>query len=212
MKFCPNCGADLAPYLAVAGNPTATRTNSYDQTKTWKALVKKAQARLASPPSAMELVAAVARPEFNGEPISSIVHLVFDRQVVPQGGVLQMAAARNGEMSMSPEQLEAMGYVIEESKVKLVDHVPIGRAYTVLDYWGGERQHKRWHLARPVEIVASRKGDPFFMDDEMVAFGAVWKDGERIEPALLELLQFFTEGVKGAGCVAVPLVLEVVWQ
>jgi hypothetical protein len=188
------------------------RTTSYDQTATWKALVKEAEARAAEPPSPVSLVASVAIPKFDGKPISSIVHLVFDRKVVPEGGVLSMAAQQDGELAMSPEHLEAMGYVFEESKIKVVDHTPIGQAYQVLEYWGGDRQHKRWHLAEAITIDPSRKGDPFFMDDQLVAFGAIWKDGDRIEEGLLELLEFFAKGVRGDGCVAHPLVLKVVWQ
>lgn len=213
MKFCPECGADLTPYLGAAGSPkTAMRTTNYDQTATWKALVKDAQATAGEPPSPMDLVGAVSLPEFRGEPVSSIVHLVFDRAVVPAGGVLLEAAQRDGQMSTSPEHLEAMGYVVEDGKVKVVNHVPIGQAYQVLDYWGGGKQFPRWHLTKPVDVVAGRKGDPFFMDSEFIAFGATWKDAERFEKALLELLDLFVKGIRDGGRVAIPLALKVVWQ
>ena len=46
----------------------------------------------------------------------------------------------------------------------------------------------------------------------MVAFGAKWKDDERLDQALLELLSIFENGVKGSGSIAQPLVMELVAQ
>ena len=137
--------------------------------------------------------------------------MFFDRPIVPQGGVLHRAVVSNGQLGMTKEQLETSGYTFEDDKVKVVDDVPVGKAYDILQYWGGEKQVRRWHLAQPVMVNASRHGDPLFMDEGMIAFSAVWADGERYEAAMRELFRLFSVGVRGDGVVAFPLVVRVVW-
>ena len=145
-------------------------------------------------------------------PLSTIVHVVFDRDIVPSGGVLYRATMLDGRTQTNPEQLEAMGYAVKDGAVLTIADVPVGRAYTAVEYWGGGKQHKRWHLAEPAIIEPSRNGNPFFMDESMLAFGATWRDLERVEEALLGLLESFAAGVgkeKGKP-IAVPLALELV--
>jgi hypothetical protein len=101
-----------------------------------------------------------------------------------------------------------MGYAVNEGKLVTVDDVPVSKAYVALEYWGGEKQHRRWHLAALVTLNPSRNGNPFFMDENMVAFGARWKDPTKMEAGLLELCEIMAEGVKQSGVIAKVLAME----
>lgn len=215
IKFCPNCGEDLAQYTSTPKTRVIDQPK-YDQTKIWKELVALADSHRASPPPPESLVIPItetSRSAFKeGGPVRSVIHFVFDRPVVPQGGVLQRAALTDGAVSAGPEKLALSGYLVEDGKIKMVDDVPIGVAYQVIDYWGGERQYKRWHLSKPVSINPSRHGDPYFMDDNLVAFGATWNDDDKLEDAMLELVGLFVRGIKNNGEIAIPLALGMFWQ
>lgn len=219
MQFCPRCGCDLSPYLAAETQQPAL-SGKYDQTKMWKQIIEKVRERRAkaSPPTLMELVEPAAKAigvlastTKAADTINTIIHIAFDHDIVPAGGVLHRAIMLDGKVGMRPEQLEAMGYEVNstDSKIMLVNDMPVSRAYVVLDYWGGEKQYRRWHLARPVTIEPSRNGDPYFMDGEMLAFGASWKDDNKVSEALLNLLDMFARGIKGEKGVAFPFALEI---
>lgn len=216
MRFCPHCGGDLSKYMAVETCPSTTsgqeRTPSvaakYDQTATWKRLIARANEVKSTPPRVDALVLGTME-HFVGEPLAStIVHVVFDRNIVPSGGVLYRAMMLDGRTKTSPEHLSAMGYAVEDRIVKTVNDVPVGPIYGVLEYWGGERQHKRWHLAEPVTIEPSRNGDPLFMDENMLAFGTRWRNFDRMQSSLIDLLTLFAEGLKGGQPIGQPLALE----
>ncbi len=223
MKFCPHCGGDLSAYIAVEHGNSAGAAASihptggkYNQDSIWRRLTKEAEALKGSPPDAIQLMAnAVDRVRgcFSGnDPVSTIVHLAVDRDIQPQGGVLYRATMLEGRMETSPEQLEQMGYAVDEGKLVTVDDVPVSQAYTAIHYWGGERQHRRWHLTQPVEINPSRNGNPFFMDENMIAFGAKWRDCEKMEEGLLELHGLLCEGVKKDRCIGIPVAVELAVQ
>ena len=223
MNFCPHCGGDLSAYMAVergrvplastAKRPTGGK---YDQDSVWRRLVREAEALKGSPPSGIQIVGKAVdnvRAAFVGdEPVSTIVHLALDRNIQPQGGMLYRATMLEGRMTTSPEQLEQMGYAVEDEKLVTVADVPVSQAYKVIDYWAGAKQHKRWHMTEPVSLNPSRNGNPFFMDENMVAFGAKWHDSSKLEEALLELHSLLSAGVKRAGVVAIPLALELAIQ
>ncbi len=223
MKFCPLCGGNIAAYLAAHSGgthapdatppPTAKR---YDQVVIWKDLVAVAKDRAAkgSLPTLPDLIEpavaallAASDPTVNVDGLKTTVHLVFDRQIVPQGGLLHQAMLADGKTPVRPEQLAAMGYLVLNGKVVQVDGVPVSPAYGVIEYWGGDKQFKRWHLARPVTQNPSRNGDPLFMDEEMIAFEAVWRDMSKIGEAMHNLLSTFTTGVGGSAAIANPLAL-----
>lgn len=215
MRFCPHCGGDLARYSAIDAQNVPVPVK-YDQTKTWKAIVTKARDRAVHPPILTELVEPVAQELVKlgenlkeGAVLRTIVHIAFDRDIVPRGGVLYRAVLSDGKLATPAEQLEQMGYEVADGKIALVNDVPISKAYSLIDYWGGEKQHKRWHLAERVTINPSRHGEPFFMDAEMLAFGATWSDTTKVREALPVLLNLFAHGVNGTGSVAVPLVIEI---
>jgi hypothetical protein len=229
VKFCPLCGGDVSAYLAAEGstivpqgssNQSVSVQRNYDQTKTWQELIRRSQAISANPPDITQLALAATtglKPLLEKGEVSTIVHIVFDKAIVPQGGALYQAALMDSPTQPSgtdnsEDRLRSLGYGVKDGKVEMVDEIPIGPAYGVLEYWGGDRQHRRWHLAAPVELNASRNGDLYFMDENMIAFGAKWSDGERIEEGLLELLGLFESGVGGEAHVAQPIALEIVAQ
>lgn len=217
MKFCPDCGSDLTAHLAVGGQPVQRTeaavelsTAKYDQTSVWTDLTNKAALNQATPPQPSALgmkigreVAAVvgANPK---KPVQTIVHLVFDRPIVPSGGALAAVVVGNAK-DLDLGRMKAMGYAIEDGKVMTSGEMPLGQAYKIIDYWGGEKQFRRWHLDSPVLLEASRNGDPFFMDENMIAFGATWNDPDKAEEAFMGLMDLFTEGVNGEGIIAHPL-------
>lgn len=225
MNFCPHCGGDISTYMAAEQGhsptgPTGARPTGgkYAQDSIWRRLVQEGAATKGSPPEAMQLVGkatnqvapAFGRSNPAGDPIATIVHLVMDRNIQPQGGILHRAALLEGKMKTSLEQLGQMGYAVREDKLVTVDDSPVSLAYTVIDYWGGEKQHKRWHLAEPVDINPSRNGDPFFMDENMIAFGAKWLDCGKMDNALLDLHGLLSFGLKNTQSIGVPLALEIV--
>jgi len=217
MKFCPHCGGDLSRYLMADNRPPGVPVApapvpKYDQDAIWKRLVARASEVRGNPPRTDALVQG-AMEELGGVhkfPLSTVVHIAFDRSVVPTGGVLYRATMLNGRMNITGEKLTAMGYVVEGDAVKTVSDIPVGPAFLAIDYWGGEKQHRRWHLHEPVSIDPSRNGNPLFMDENMVAFGAKWRDLLKASDGLIALLDSFVHGVKGSGDpIAVPLALEV---
>lgn len=228
MKFCPHCGGDLSAHLAVANSAPLVGTRpvtpsqpspTYDQTKIWRELVALADERQAksSPPTLVELVdpaiaelLKTADPTANVNGLSTVVHIVFDRIVTPRGGSILQAVASQGQAAPSVEQLKLWGYLVVDGKVVEVDGCPVGRGYGAINYWGGDKQFKRWHLAQPVEVNPSRNGDPLFMDDRMVAFGAIWRDVSKIREAMINLLSTFSLGVgEKDGAIAYPFALKV---
>lgn len=214
MKFCPHCGGDLSAFAAVAVAPTTQPPRTYDQTKTWKALIEKANACRAQPPAPAVLAFELAKQVtglMTKDGLRAAIHIAFDRDIVPTGGAVYMAAMSNGQAG--PQDLryfEQRGYLVDDGRVRVANDVPVGPAFGALEYWGGEKQYRRWHLSEPISINASRNGDPFFMDDNMVAFGTSWKDASRAEEALVTLLEQFVSGIKGGGLIAKPLVGEVI--
>lgn len=230
MKYCPHCGNDISMYQAaevghlpvVTSSMTATLVPAaapasfvYDQTKIWIDLV--AQARvLTAPPVLMELVDnALERYRKRialgvHQQLETNVHIVFDKPIVPNGGLLYQAMQADGKTSPSPASLTALGYLVVDGKVIEADGFPVSPAYGALNYWGGEKQFKRWHLTGPITINPSRNGNPFFMDEEMMAFGATWRDLEKMKEAMMNLMMAFAQGVTGdAKPIAQPMVLEI---
>lgn len=220
MKFCPHCGGDLAGFLAIA--PTTARPpGKYDQAKTWRRLVEQANACNGEPPDITALAfglakqiegMAVSRPDNErGSPLRTIVHVAFDRKIVPEGGAVYMAARSGG--AVGPQDLsyfESRGYLVEDGKVRVSEDIPVGAVFGALEYWGGEKQHRRWHMSEPIKVNASRNGDPLFMDEHMLAFSVHWKDTTKVGEAFLQLFETLQSGVRGGGSIAKPLVVEAV--
>ncbi len=222
-KYCPHCGGALPPPMnrpvgGSAGELPAPipffrdpqPVDSYDQTEYWREVVSKAQA-------VPEGTTVTNLPEGFTKG-ATIIHMVFDKSVSPQGGLMKqliqnVASTQSIQAPrLTPAELDAMGYLADaEGKVVLVDDIPVGRIYGILRYWGGEKQHKRWHMASPVIIDPSRKGDPCFIDDNLAAIKVIWKDGERMSEALTVLADQLREGVKDGKGVGAPRLVDVCW-
>jgi len=207
---------------AEQGNSAVLRPpnrEKYDQDKTWRQLIMDAEALKGSPPTPMELVGKAVdrvRGAFSGtkegDSVGTIVHIATDRNIQPQGGVLHRATLLEGRVQDDISKMERMGYAVQDGKVVVVNDIPVGRGYVAINYWGGEKQYRRWHMSKPVTINPSRNGNPFFMDENMIAFGVSWKDPSKMEEALLELCEILAEGVHKERTIGIPLAMELVWQ
>jgi hypothetical protein len=219
-RFCPHCGGELA---ASSDGLQARRrlpaplgsVGIYDQTKYWRRLCHDVDS-LAATPTTEELVEGLTReplPPSSDLPLSSIVHLVLDREVTPSGSAFLQSVVSDGRQGPVGDlsRLERLGYVVEGGKVGQVDGVPVGVTYRALEYWGGQRQHRRWHLAQPIYVNPSRHGDPFFMDDRFVAFGAIWRDLDQYSASMTALIETLRKGF-GAASAGNPLLVDVFWM
>src|SRR5262249_276828 len=139
--------------------------------------------------------------------------IVMDRTSTPAGGTLLQGVLSDGRLGPAGDldRLKTHGYVIEDGKVKQSEGVPVGRAFIALEYWGGERHPQRWHLSQPGYVNPNRRGDPFFMDDRCIAFGAVWRDLGRYAEAMTTLIETLRKGFDGIS-VGDPLLLDVFWM
>ena len=218
MKFCPSCGEDLSPYLAAEqGHPAGPSVSiqptvgKYDAVATWKPILATAQEREASPPSIENLVAETLEGIKPGKK-KTIVHIAFDREIVPKGGVLYRATLLEGRNEMDEKRFRQMGYAVDEDgHLVVVDDVPVGNLWRILNYWGGVKQHKRWHMKYPIEVNPGRNGDIYFMDNNIVAFGVDWKDTSKMHEAFTTLFENFG-GLHGEDAIGVPLVAKLVEQ
>lgn len=231
MKFCPECGANLAPYQQatpreprsqepyLSASASDAARAAYNQDETWRMILSQ-EAATSGPLSVDQVLAAsnvekvtrqINRLRTNApDGVRTIVHALFDREVTPTGGVLYRATMTNGRGAIDVGMLEKAGYVVENNKVVTADNVPVGKAWNIFHWWGGRRQHHRWHLAEPVEVNPSRLGDPLFIDDRLAAFGVTWKDSTKLRESLHALLCKFapTDGP----AVAIPTVLHLcIW-
>jgi hypothetical protein len=217
MKFCPNCGHDIEKYIAAeSGHPSAPSVatlptgGKYDAVATWKAILLTAEGRHASPPTVDSLVFEALENIKPGAK-KTIVHIAFDREIVPAGGVLHRAAMVEGRTEMDADRLKKLGYAMDgDGHLITVDEIPVGNIYPILQYWGGAQQHKRWHMKYPIEVNPGRNGDTYFMDNNIAAFGVDWKDTSKMDEAFKDLLHKLG-GFKGE-IAGIPLVLELVTQ
>lgn len=113
--------------------------------------------------------------------ISNIIaHFVFDRNVTPQGNLykdLMGLSPLNKATKLSNDQLLARGYIItQDGKIKTVNDIPVGLIYDCLMKWGGPKDYLAWDMKQPIEIDPSRKGNPLFMDDNLLAIRVKFKD------------------------------------
>ena len=216
-RFCPHCGKELPqmtiPAATAPSPPRPLEPSTYDQTAYWRVLHARVDEG-GPPPEPSELVADLVRraPVRVSSPQTSIVHMILDRSAAPAGGALLQGVLSEGRLGPagSPERLETMGYVLVDGRVQQVDGVPVGRGYVALEYWGGARQHKRWHLTDPVALDSSRHGEPLFMDERCLAFGATWRDLDRFAEAMTSLIETFRESFDGRP-IGNPLVVDVYW-
>jgi hypothetical protein len=216
MKFCPHCGTDLSGFLAASvSTPSQRPQGKYDPVKTWRFLLERANACQGNPPDTVALASQLAdqiSSMFSSpDPVKTIIHVAFDRKIVPEGGALYMATMSNGQGG--PRDLnyfKIRGYLIDDDKVRVQDDVPVGVTYGALDYWGGAKQHPRWHMAEPIKLNASRNGEPYFMDENMLAFGVTWKDSSRVGESFAQLFETLKFGIKGGGSIAIPLAVEAI--
>lgn len=183
--------------------PAKTKEGKYDQDAFWTNMTRDVSSSFED---ALELAVRVLNsPQVKKctIPYSFIVHLLLDRAITPLGNLI-LDQVRRGQLRtgqtqerLSPEHLQARGYVtLPSGNVQVVDDIPVGPFYNTLVEWGVER-HTIHRMDCPITIDVNRKGNPFFMDNTMVAFGATYSDVGWVK-ASLELLNIYcTEGVTG---------------
>lgn len=193
MKFCPECGASLAKYMggAQTSAPSPAKTNAYDQDEVWREILKKGETVVIPP--APEVVVDQALDEFSFDqgqwPARTLIHILFDRSVTPEGGILHAAILSEGKMKVTPKMLSGAGYVVDDDKIVQRNGVPVGKICRVLDYWAGDRQYRRWGLEEPVSYDPSRSGSSLFMDERMIAISVLWQESAlHAKKALVDLL------------------------
>lgn len=218
-QFCPHCGGklpseEIGARFPKPEEPAAPR--SYDGPKYWRGLIERSQLNRHMELDVTRTVKRIV-DEADKAPISDqgngvmglngIVHLILDRDVVPHGGVflkaMQMLSTPNG-MTAGPRledgatYLKQHGYVVQDGKVVLVNDVPVGPAYLLLEEWGGKEHYRDWNMTLPIDLQASRSGNPYFFDENMISFGVHFSTKEDVGPSLGALLaRFKTEGVCG---------------
>ena len=215
MKFCPHCGENISAHIAADANlpimesvVTSPTPGKYDPVEIGRRVLSLASGRRAVPPSTADLVTEAMRP-IRPRTKKTTVFLALDKEVVPTGGVLHRATMLEGRSEMSAERLKKLGYALDDDDhIIVVNDVPVGPVYQILQYWGGEKQHHRWHLKYAIDVNPRRNGEKFFMDENLVVFGAEWKDTQSMDVALSNLLELFRSGLKGQNFKATPLALE----
>lgn len=226
-KYCPYCGNQLPPEPDLPRYYGDTRGTfaegvpeeaipklpddgpiKYDQTAYWKELLK----------HETEIDEGATRFTYphgftKGD---TIIHMTFPDPVSPRGGLMsqmvQHLAAGTTPPKHTRKELETMGYMVDkEGKIVLVNDVPVGPIYGVLQYWGGERQHHRWHLAEPIHVDPNRKGNPCFIDEFMVAFKATWKDNKMMTKGVEHLFRLLSEGINKEKPIGTPRIVDICW-
>lgn len=190
--ICPGCngkrwvdsqhkGPTTCPVCNGSGSIEETKSESnlkpkYDQDRIWTSMLGDAPRPFAQ---TLELeLEQFIKPDPLPDPIKIIVHLLFDFPITPQGNLIYEQLRRatisghEPHQRLNEDQLVARGYVpTEDGKVMTVDDIPVGPFYLKLDDWG-VCLFKKWCMSEPITIDTNRKGNPLFMDGDMVAFMA----------------------------------------
>lgn len=188
MKFCPHCGGDIS-ILGIPANKPAdvaikevnhpeALAKKYDQDAVWRTILADVNSLCGAAPQVDSIVDStileIGALRWTDNTLSTIVHIGFDRQIVPVGGVLYRAAILEGRMKLRPESLGVSGYVVEGDKIQMDGDCPVGPVYIAIRDWG-EHMARMECFASPVELNPGRNGNPFFMDESMAAFGVRWE-------------------------------------
>lgn len=228
---CPFCAHDISfmkaafgaqVYTEVAVSATTTFTAPVTagvrlddavygrdlQTLLWQRMQERA-ALYAGLPEPEMIAAAVGQRRQNREDGSVVMHLMFNRDIAPMGGLINKAvmgltATQPPQLpDTSQETLRARGYALVPGddgnlmRIQTVNDVPVGPLWNILQYWGGEKQHRRWHMARPINASPHRNDCPAFMDGKMCAVQVWLEDNERLHEALEWLCSYCVSGPNG---------------
>ena len=64
----------------------------------------------------------------------------------------------------------------------------------------GEKQYKRWHMAKPVDPNPYRNGCPSFMDANMIALEVDFLDRSKLLESFHQLAEWRRDGISTSGC------------
>lgn len=122
-----------------------------------------------------------------------IVHLLTDSILTPHGNLIyeQLRMATISGYApierLSDDQIISRGYVLgDDGKVQTVDDIPVSNFYFNLKSWGIDGYATNGMLC-PIVVDVNRKGSPLFMDNNMVAFMALFQSTEMINSSMSKL-------------------------
>jgi hypothetical protein len=167
--MCPICkGGGQRPESPV--KPAKDKKIKYDQDDIWVELRKNIPAKFGEKLAGeIERIQKEAKDKKDPE---VIVHLLFDKAVVPQGNLIFHHLSRSAitlpsDNKLSNDELVARGYVpIGDGKVETVHDVPISPVYSTIRDWLCMENS----FAKTWKLDPNRKGMPYFSDENMMAF------------------------------------------
>lgn len=176
--------------------PLETKAQKYDQDRIWTDLSDEGMVDI--PEKISSEMSEILKDVGEDSQLSTVVHLLFDRPVTPEGSLFSEAIALTVSQPrrLTEDQLRIRRYVpTGEGRVQTVNDIPVGDVYNALTYWGGAERVGYWDLAEPIQIDPNRKGNPYFMDNSMVAFGAVFRNAISAGQSLLSLFHLLKNGM-----------------
>lgn len=123
-----------------------------------------------------------------------LVHLLFDRDVTPQGNIifhhLIHSTITGGKVSeLSSDEIESRNYCTDdEGKIRTWMEVPVSPA--VWDFIQILENDKRICIFK---VDANRKGSPLFCDENMLAFSLVLMKKDEARSLILDIEKLFRE-------------------
>jgi hypothetical protein len=181
---CPVCEGDGSIQDHVVSEVSKNR---YNQSAIWTEIIKGAPVRFAE-----KLDEEIKNITMSPVP-KIIVHLLTDNILTPHGNLiyeqLRMATISGHAPieRLSNDQIISRGYVLgDDGKVKTVDDIPVGKFYFDLRSWGID-EYKENGMSEPITVDVNRKGSPLFMDNNMIAFMALFEGTEKIKSSMSSL-------------------------
>ena len=184
---CPGCngrrwvesrfhGPSKCP-VCIDGAEVVKDDGKYNQDRAWLMMTREV-------PATLDEAIEKAMASYGSHSGSSILHLLFSKNITPQGNLIfnqvmiGSLVTRSHLPEMTPERLAMRGYAVEDGKVRVVNDVPVGPIYGILQGWGSKKD---------IVIDANRKGNPYFLDNNMAAVGVTFGNPAGIPDEIREL-------------------------
>ena len=184
-------------------NVSEVSKNRYDQSSIWTSMMKCAPVRFVEKlDEEIGFITVSPIPKL-------VVHLLTNVILTPHGNLIYEQLRMSTISGHAPverlsnDQIVSRGYVLgDDGMVKTVDDIPVGHFYFYLKEWGIDSYEDNG-LKEPIAIDVNRKGSPLFMDNEMVAFAAVFENAAKIKSSMSNLYSSLYE--KGITVINVKL-------
>lgn len=156
-------GPHVCPLCKGSGG-VKPKDNKYDQDVTWVNIVNEGEASLET-----KLLTKVSELDVGDDPFEVVVHLYTDRPITPQGNLwtdIMQGGITTPNRKLSEDQLAARGYLLNENgEVVTYNDVPVGPIFNALEHWAATRKN-----ILDIKLDPNRKGNPTFVDNNMMAF------------------------------------------